>query len=97
ADATPGADLNHGVAYPPPLLRPALPERRDVGVLRLLRADRAGRLHRVHAPRLGRAEPLGLDGRQGVVLPRAAADRTAAAVLGAGRRDGVLPGALAKE
>ena len=69
----------------------------DVGVRRHLRADRAGRLHRVHAARLRRAEPVHLDGREGLVLPRAATDRAAAALLGAGRRDGVLPRALAAQ
>ena len=68
-----------------------------VGVRRHLRADRAGRLRRADAARLRRAEPVGLDGREDLVLPRAAADRTAAAVLRAGRRDGLLSRAVAAQ
>ena len=47
-----------GLTHPHPLFRHALPRRRDVGVLRHLRADRAGRLHRADAARGRRAEPV---------------------------------------
>ncbi len=63
-----------------------------IGVVALAGDDR---LRRTDAPRRRLAQRHGLGARQDFHVPRAAAHRTHHAVLGAGRRDVVLPDAVA--